>query len=80
MPPTTRYWWLRRSRRSPPALIEQLEPGGRLVLPLGAPKAGQTLTLIEKTTAGRAHRRPILPVAFVPFRALERPQPGSRSE
>ena len=51
----------------PPALIEQLKPGGRLVLPLGAPRAGQMLTLVEKTAAGRAHRRPILPVAFVPF-------------
>ena len=70
----------------PPALIEQLKPGGRLVLPFGAPQAGQTLTLIEKTAAGRAHRRPILPVAFVPF-TRQRPgssprsrQPSSRSE
>jgi len=58
----------------PPALIEQLKPGGRLVVPLDAPQAGQMLTLIEKTAAGRAHRRPILPVAFVPF---TRQRPGS---
>jgi len=58
----------------PPALIEQLKPGGRLVLPLDAPQAGQMLTLIEKTAARRGHRRPILPVAFVPF---TRQRPGS---
>ncbi|MGH8591937.1 MAG: protein-L-isoaspartate(D-aspartate) O-methyltransferase [Gammaproteobacteria bacterium] len=74
----------------PPALIEQLEPGGRLVLPLGTSKTGQMLTLIEKTAAGQAHRRPILPVAFVPFRregrgmdaprkAADLPQVGSRN-
>jgi protein-L-isoaspartate(D-aspartate) O-methyltransferase len=71
-------------RKVPPALIEQLKPGGRLVIPLGA--ARQMLTLIEKTAAGRVHRLPILPVAFVPFTRQRRDssararQPDSRSE
>ncbi len=35
----------------PPALLEQLDRGGRLVIPLGPPQ-GQTLTLIEQRVGG----------------------------
>lgn len=49
----------------PPALIEQLAPGGRLVIPVGA--LAQELMLIEKTADGATHRTDIIPVRFVPF-------------
>ncbi|MCK4509371.1 MAG: protein-L-isoaspartate(D-aspartate) O-methyltransferase [Desulfuromonadales bacterium] len=51
----------------PPALKEQLKPGGRLVIPLGRPHMPQELLLVQKDTKGGFSRRNILPVAFVPF-------------
>jgi protein-L-isoaspartate(D-aspartate) O-methyltransferase len=51
----------------PPALIEQLKPGGNLVIPLGAPYQYQQLTLVKKDDAGELTIRDILGVSFVPF-------------
>jgi protein-L-isoaspartate(D-aspartate) O-methyltransferase len=51
------------SDRTPPALLEQLKPGGRLVLPLG-PEAAQFLTVIDKDAAGRLKTRKLIPVRF----------------
>ena len=48
---------------APPALIEQLQPGGRMVLPVGATVA-QTLIVLDKDTFGRVTRRHLLPVCF----------------
>jgi len=55
------------SAEVPPALIEQLKPGGRLLIPVGGRYSGQELVLIEKDRAGRMRRRSILPVIFVPL-------------
>lgn len=51
----------------PPALIEQLKPGGRLVIPVGLPHLPQELMLVEKDEQGDIHTRDILGVAFVPL-------------
>ena len=51
----------------PPALIEQLAPGGRLVMPVGDPRLDQALVLLEKDSAGRVTSRRVLPVRFVPL-------------
>jgi protein-L-isoaspartate(D-aspartate) O-methyltransferase len=51
----------------PPALIEQLAPGGRLVMPVGDPFVDQQLVLVEKDSAGRVASRGLLPVRFVPL-------------
>jgi protein-L-isoaspartate(D-aspartate) O-methyltransferase len=51
----------------PPALMEQLKPGGRLVIPLGQSGATQTLYLIEKLSDSTVNRRAVLAVRFVPF-------------
>ncbi len=51
----------------PPALIEQLKPGGRLVIPVGEPRSYQELILVEKDPQGEIHSRDILGVAFVPL-------------
>ena len=51
----------------PQALIEQLKPGGRLVIPIGLPDMPQELILVEKDDEGGIHTRNILGVAFVPL-------------
>ncbi len=51
----------------PPPLVEQLKPGGRMVIPVGGAFATQHLTLVEKSAAGEVRTRQLLPVRFVPF-------------
>jgi len=55
------------AERIPQALIEQLKPGGRLVIPVGSPQMPQDLMLVQKDEKGHLSKRNILPVAFVPF-------------
>ena len=55
------------ARNVPPALIDQLAPGGRMVIPVGADPLAQDLFLIEKDQGGGVHRRRLFPVAFVPL-------------
>jgi len=50
----------------PPALLDQLSPGGRLVLPVG-PRFSQVLQLWRNTPEGFVGDD-VLPVAFVPLR------------
>ena len=57
----------------PEALIDQLRPGGRMVIPLGAPYSYQELALINKDEQGNVEKRSVLGVAFVP---LVNQQPG----
>jgi protein-L-isoaspartate(D-aspartate) O-methyltransferase len=51
----------------PPPLIQQLKPGGRLIIPVGSRFFTQQLVLLEKTADGAVRSREILPVAFVPL-------------
>jgi protein-L-isoaspartate(D-aspartate) O-methyltransferase len=51
----------------PQALIDQLAPGGRLVIPVGLPYMAQELVLVEKDEQEKIHTRDILGVAFVPM-------------
>jgi len=51
----------------PPALIEQLKPGGRMVIPIGLPYMHQELMLLTKDEEGETHTRSLLDVAFVPL-------------
>ena len=48
----------------PDLLLDQLKPGGRLVVPVGPPGEKQELILISKTDNGRMIREPVLSVAF----------------
>ncbi len=54
-------------REVPQPLIDQLKPGGRLVVPVGSPASGQSLLLIEKQPDGKITRRNVLAVRFVPL-------------
>lgn len=49
----------------PAPLIEQLKPGGKLVLPVGDQR--QVLMLMEKRSDGSLHKQTIIPVVFVPM-------------
>lgn len=51
----------------PPALIEQLKPGGRMVIPVGLPYMDQNLILLTKDKDGETHTESLLGVAFVPL-------------
>ena len=62
--------------RVPPALTEQLAPGGRLVIPVDRSRFAarypfttqeQELLLITKDQDGRMSERAVLPVSFVPL-------------
>ncbi len=50
-------------KQPPQALVDQLKPGGRLTLPLGA-KDAQRLVLIEKQNDGQLITREIMPARF----------------
>lgn len=60
----------------PPALLEQLKPGGRLITPLGVPYGHQMLVLFEKDARHAVKRRNILPVAFVPLTSARNDKPA----
>ncbi len=51
----------------PPALVGQLKPGGRLVIPVGEPGESQELLLLSKDALGRVHEYDVMPVVFVPL-------------
>ena len=71
--------------RIPPALIEQLAPGGRLVIPVDRSRSAarypfkdqqQDLLLVNKDTKGKTSERKMLPVAFVPLIESDQTSPG----
>jgi len=51
----------------PPPLIEQLKPGGIMVLPLGSPFGYQVLVMVTKDHKGKTSSKELLPVRFVPM-------------
>jgi len=51
----------------PPSLVEQLKPGGRMVIPVGSMYGAQNLLQVDKDSAGKVRTRILLPVAFVPM-------------
>ena len=50
-----------------PYLVEQLKPGGHLVIPLGQPFMSQELTVIEKQQDGSIRSQHVMGVVFVPL-------------
>jgi protein-L-isoaspartate(D-aspartate) O-methyltransferase len=51
----------------PPALLEQLKPGGRMVIPVGGSDAIQYLKVLLKRADGGYDEKRVLPVRFVPL-------------
>jgi protein-L-isoaspartate(D-aspartate) O-methyltransferase len=54
----------------PPPLLEQLKPGGRMVMPSGLPDS-QQLVLVEKDAAGRTKMKEILRLRFSLLEGVE---------
>jgi protein-L-isoaspartate(D-aspartate) O-methyltransferase len=51
----------------PVPLIEQLAPGGRMILPVGRRRYSQDLMLLQKKPDGELQSTSLLPVTFVPL-------------
>ncbi|HET8539239.1 MAG TPA: protein-L-isoaspartate(D-aspartate) O-methyltransferase [Anaeromyxobacter sp.] len=51
----------------PPALVEQLAPGGRMILPVGPYAEAQVLRVIDRGNDGVTAGADLLPVRFVPL-------------
>jgi protein-L-isoaspartate(D-aspartate) O-methyltransferase len=51
----------------PPALVEQLRSGGRMIIPVGSVYGVQNLILVEKRSDDDVRTRNLLPVRFVPM-------------
>lgn len=51
----------------PPELVQQLKPGGKIVIPLGSAYGYQELVLATKHADGHLIMRYVLPVSFVPL-------------
>ena len=51
----------------PPPLIQQLKPGGSMIIPVGGNFLTQQLVLVLKNEDGQVVTRQIMPVAFVPL-------------
>jgi protein-L-isoaspartate(D-aspartate) O-methyltransferase len=63
----------------PPALIQQLKPGGQLVIPIGQPfRRGQFLYIYTKDQDGRVRSRKDVGVYFIPMTGamMNRPRPA----
>jgi protein-L-isoaspartate(D-aspartate) O-methyltransferase len=54
----------------PPMLLQQLKPGGKMVLPTGTAEA-QELMLVEKDAAGKVSTRSVIPVRFAMLEAAD---------
>ena len=55
------------ARMIPRPLMQQLAPGGRMVIPVGMAGYRQTLLLLEKDQQGELKQRTVLAVSFVPL-------------
>jgi protein-L-isoaspartate(D-aspartate) O-methyltransferase len=55
------------TERIPEPLIEQLKPGGRMILPYETKAGFQYLVLVTKDDKGNINKRKVMPVMFVPM-------------
>ena len=51
----------------PPALLDQMKPNGKMVIPVGPQSQVQELIVVTKDENGRTSRQSIIPVRFVPM-------------
>ena len=56
----------------PEELVEQLVPGGRMVIPLGPEFGSQWLEQVDKRLDGKLERKKLMGVRYVPLTDKER--------
>ncbi|HEY0625621.1 MAG TPA: protein-L-isoaspartate(D-aspartate) O-methyltransferase [Allosphingosinicella sp.] len=58
------------AKEPPEALVEQLSPGGRMVIPIGPEGEVQQLSVVEKKSDGSARTHAIMPVRFTQLETM----------
>ncbi|UCD00270.1 MAG: protein-L-isoaspartate(D-aspartate) O-methyltransferase [Phycisphaerales bacterium] len=65
--------------RIPDPLVQQLKPGGRMILPYGPPAGFQYLVLMTKDQRGNLQKSAVMPVRFVPMTGeVQKPENESK--
>ena len=67
------------AKRIPEPLLEQLKPGGRMIIPTGSAYGFQYLVLVTKDKDGKIKKSRVMPVRFVPMTG-EVTKPKKKSE
>jgi protein-L-isoaspartate(D-aspartate) O-methyltransferase len=72
------------ARSVPPPLLQQLKPGGKMLIPIGQPyKRGQFLYVYTKDPDGKIHSRKDMGVFFIPMKGqalADEPKPTQKAE
>ena len=58
------------AKKTPQALIDQLKPGGRIVIPLASEDA-QQLSIVDKSRTGEISVREVMPVRFTQLETID---------
>ncbi|XP_043521383.1 protein-L-isoaspartate(D-aspartate) O-methyltransferase-like isoform X3 [Frieseomelitta varia] len=64
------------AKEMPQALIDQLAPGGRLVLPVGPRNSDQVLVQVDKMRDGKIKKTTLTGVVFVPLTSKDKQYPS----